>query len=141
MMATNDKLICTACGGTFFMQGHAEQFQPGGYGTAEFRSVSGAPKTVLVCIGCGTPVVPKESHYARGTVADLAESDFRKSVEAGRKHRKDNSIQNIVKIAASPAELQEVREIIETVRTAVNTIISKPKSKKLILSGEPNAVS
>lgn len=126
-MATNDRLVCTACGSTFFFQEHAEQFQPGGYGTAEFRSLSGAPKMVLICIGCATPVIPKESHYARGTVADLAESDFRKSVEGGRKFRKDNSIQNVAKIAASPNELQEVRELVETIRTAVNAI-SKPKA-------------
>src|SRR6266404_6505622 len=129
MINPQDKLICAACGGSFFNTVRAEQFQPGGYGSAEFRSLSNAPKTVLNCIGCGTPVLPKPSHYGRGTIADIAEQDFRKSIESGQKYRKDNSIQNVVNIAASVEELEQVRGQVEDIKKAIDAS-SKPKAPK-----------
>ncbi len=111
-----EKLTCSVCGGSFFTVARAEQFQSGGYGSAEFRSLSNAPKTVLNCIGCSTPVSPKPAHYGRGTTADIAEQDFRKSIDAGQKYRKDNSIQNVANVAASITELQEVRATVEDIK-------------------------
>lgn len=118
---------------------HAEQFLQGGYGTAEFRSISNAPKTVLICIGCGTPVTPKPSYYSRGTVASLAEEDFKKSIEAGQKFRKENSMQNVAQVAVSPAELNKVRELVEDVKKAV-TSLSKPKAPKAKSIPQPTGV-
>lgn len=129
MANAQEKLTCVTCGGSFFQMTHAEQFLQGGYGTAEFRSLSNAPKTVLVCIGCSTPVTPKPGYYSRGTVAAIAEDEFRKSIEAGQKFRKDTSMQNIANIAASPAEVQEVRELVEDVKKAVDAL-AKPKGPK-----------
>lgn len=123
-----DKLSCSICGGTFFIASHAEQFILGGYGTAEFRSISNSPKTVLICIGCGAPVTPKPAYYAKGTTADIAETDFRKSVEAGQKYRKDNSIQHVAEISASPSEVSELKTKINDIKKAVD-ILSKPKPK------------
>lgn len=128
-MAGQDKLVCTECGSTFFYTSRAEQFQTGGYGSAEFRSLSNAPKTILVCVGCGVPVTPKSTHYARGTISDVAEQEFRKSIEEGQKFRKANSAANFAQIAASPAELQKVRELVDDVKRAVEAA-AKPKGVK-----------
>lgn len=133
MANQQNKITCTVCGSTFFTTIRAEQFIAGGYGTAEFRSISNAPKTVLQCIGCGTPVNPKPGYYSKGTVAGVAEDDFRKSVEMGRKYRETNSIQNIVKIAVSPSELREVREFAEDIKRAVEAQAKPKASKKLSL--------
>lgn len=127
MANAHDKVVCGNCKGTFFTVSHAEQFVAGGYGSAEFRSLSNAPKTVLICIGCSTPITPKPAFYGKGTTADVAEQDFRKSVEVGQKYRKDNSVHNIATIAVSPKELQDVRELVEDIKRVVE---AKDKSIK-----------
>lgn len=113
------------CGSTFFYTARAEQFQAGGFGTAEFRSISNAPKTILVCL-CGKPVTPKPSHFARGTMAGVAEQEFAKSVEAALKFRNAHSLDHVAQIAASPAELQKVQDQVDEIRKAV---LALPKSK------------
>lgn len=128
-MSNVEKLMCVTCTSSFFYMQRAEQYLQGGYGTAEFRSTSNAPKTILVCIGCGTPVTPKSTHYGRGTAADLAEQDLRKSVEAGQKWRKANSIQNVANITASASEVQNLRELVDDIQKAVKAL-EKPKAPK-----------
>lgn len=130
------------CGSTFFEQRRVEQFQAGGYGTAEFRSISNAPKTVLICL-CGKPVAPKPGYYSKGTVAALQEVEFAKSVEESRKHREASSINNIANIAASPAELRELADKFEVLSAAVSALgrptstpqltkeDTKPKARKV----------
>lgn len=117
----NEKLFCSVCGGSFFHMLRAEQYSAGGYGSAEFRSMSAAPKSVLLCIGCSTPVTPKPSYYGKGTAADLAEQEFRQSIEVGQKHRKDNSIQNVAKIAASATELQDLKDLVSDIKKSIDT--------------------
>src|SRR4051812_38367496 len=114
----NDKQLTCSCGSTFFYTQRAEQYAAGGYGTAEFRSISSGPKTLLMCL-CGQPVMPKPSYYTKGTTAALSEDDFRKSVEVAQKRREANSIQNIANIAVSPSELQECKDQIDELRTAL----------------------
>lgn len=139
-MANQDKLSCMVCHSTFFYTEHAEQFQAGGYGSAQFRSLSNAPKTILVCIGCGAPVTPMPTYYGKNTTADVAEQDFRKSVEAGQKYRKAQSIQNIAQISVSPEELKEVRDIVNgivhTLDTPAKPKVSKSKAKAVPVSGD-----
>jgi hypothetical protein len=120
------KLTCTVCGSTFFTTARAEQFVAGGYGSAEFRSISNSPKTVLTCVGCSTPVTPAPAYYSRGTVAGVAEEEFRKSIEAGQKYREDK---NTIGKFVSPSELNEVRDLALDVKKAVEAQ-SKPKSPK-----------
>lgn len=114
------------CGSSFFEQRRVEQFQAGGYGTAEFRSISNAPKTVLVCL-CGKPVAPKPGYYAKGTLAAVQETDFAKSIELARKFREASSINNIANIAASPAELQELKDSFEAMKADI-IALSRPTS-------------
>jgi hypothetical protein len=76
-------LICDNCGGAYFYVVRAEQFQAGGYGESEFRSLTNAPKTVVVCL-CGRPVAPRPANYVAGAAAKTAEEVFRKSIEAAR---------------------------------------------------------
>lgn len=117
LMARDNQLTCS-CGSTFFYTQRAEQFAAGGYGTAEFRSISSGPKTILVCL-CGQPAMPKPSYYTKGTTASLAEDEFRKSIEVAQKRREANSIQNIANIAAAPSEVQECRDQISELRKAI----------------------
>lgn len=128
-MATQDKLVCNVCTSTFFWTARAEQFLAGGYGSAEFRSISPGPKTVLICVGCGTPATPKAAQYTRGTQAHLDEDQFRKSIDAGQKYRSSNSIQNVAKVAASVEEVEELRGLINDVKKAVEAG-AKPKAPK-----------
>lgn len=141
MANQQDKLTCITCGGTFFTTGRAEQFIAGGYGSAEFRSISNAPKTVLSCIGCGTPVTPKPAYFSKSTVAGVAEEEFRKSVEAGQKHREKNSVKNISNIVATNNDLDELRELVQDIRKAVDAQgkSKAPKPKQLV--GVPHVSS
>ncbi len=118
-LPVQDKLVCSECKGTFFWTAQAQQFITGGYGSAEFRSISNAPKTVLICIGCGTPATPKPAQYSRGTQAHLDEEAFRASVKAGQDWRVANSIKNVAKITASVEEVNELRALIGDVKKAV----------------------
>lgn len=126
-MAQMDKLICPTCGGSFFTTQRAEQFVAGGYGTAEFRSISNAPKTVLTCIGCSTPITPKPAFYGKGTIADIAEQDFRKSVELGQKHRKESDPKILLQQVASDEKVTEIKNLIDDVKKAVEAA-AKPKA-------------
>lgn len=129
MVPTQDKLVCSICAGTFFWTAQAQQFLAGGYGSFEYRSISNAPKTVLICIGCGTPAPSRPSQYSRGTQAHLDEEAFRKSIEVGQAYRRANSIQNVAQVAASPEELGELRNLINDVKKAVEAA-AKPKAPK-----------
>lgn len=122
-------LIQCKCGSTFFEKKHVEQFAAGGYGTAEARSVSNAPKTILVCL-CGRPMAPKPSYFARGTTAAKAEDDFTKSVELALKAVDELTMEHIAQIAVSPKELASVTEAVEEVRAGLLTLANKPKPKK-----------
>lgn len=134
---TQEKIRCKDCGSSFFSQEKADQYFGGGYGTAEYRAVSGSPKIVLVCIGCGTPITPQPSYHARGSLSSLAEADFNKSVEVGQKYRKDNSIQNVANVAASIQELRAIQvqvaglvQIVESLKTMIESL-PKPKAKNI----------
>jgi hypothetical protein len=129
MAPVQEILTCPTCQGTHFWTAQAQQFIAGGYGSAEFRSISNAPKTVQICIGCGTPATPKPQQYSRGTQAHLDEVAFRKSVELGQAFRKSNSIQNVAQIAASPSEVNELRMLINDVKKAVEAA-AKPKAPR-----------
>lgn len=124
-----DKLVCKECQSTFFWTARAEQFLAGGYGSAEFRSISNAPKTVLICIGCGTPATPKPAQYSRGTQAHLDEESFRKSVEVGQKYRQNNSMNRVATIAASVQEVEELRTLVNDIKKAVEAA-AKPKAPR-----------
>ena len=135
-MAQQPSILTCECGSTFFFTVRAEQFQAGGFGTAEFRSISNAPKTLLVCI-CGHPYTPKPGYHARGTVAAAAEEAFRKSVEAAQKHLKEHSLDNIAQIAANPAEVEKLgsrikslADELEAVRTSISKLTTPDKKKK-----------
>jgi len=127
-------LTCDQCKSTFFFTARAEEFLAGGYGTAEWRSVSNAPKTILVCVGCGKAVTPKQNYYAKGTQAAIAEEHFAESVKNGNKFREKNSIQHVAQIAASPDELAALKKEVEDLRQALNSMTAdktlKPKQKK-----------
>jgi hypothetical protein len=128
----SQQLVCS-CGSSFFYTVRAEQFQAGGYGTAEFRSTSGAPKTLLICL-CGKPVPPQPAHYSRGTSADLAETAFRASIKCADKLRSEVTMAHVAEIAASPAEVKELREGVEEIRKAMNAAAEpkapQPKERK-----------
>jgi hypothetical protein len=132
------QLTCIECSSTFFYVARAEQFQAGGYNTVEFRSLSNAPKTVLVCVGCGIAVAPKPSYAAKGTVAAEAEGDFIKSFEGGQKYRKARSLDNIVKITASMTELQEVKDQLEMLKA---DMIAAPMLNKKVEPTKPRSKS
>lgn len=112
------KLACAECGGTFFAKTMAEQFVSGGYGSAEFRSMSNSPKTVLHCIGCGTPVAPAPSYYSKGTVPFIAEQEFRQSIELGIKYKNEHKSIVAAPISDIPTkeELAEIRSSIEKLK-------------------------
>lgn len=122
-----EMLKCLDCGGLFFVKSIAQRYQKAGYGSAEFRSTDSMPKTVLQCIGCGALVPPKDQNFARNTVAQIQQDDFTKSVKAGETYRKSHSIQNVAHIAASPAEVEELRKLVEDIRKTVNAM-NTPKS-------------
>lgn len=125
-MARDTQLTCE-CGSTFFYTVRAEQWAAGGYGTAEFRSQSNAPKTLLVCL-CGKPVIPQRSHYSKGTSAGIVEEEFRRSTEVAQKAREAASPKHFAQIAASPKEVEEIKIGLEEVRRAFDSL-SKPKAK------------
>ena len=111
------KLQCE-CGSTFFYTTRAEQFSAGGYGTAEFRSMSQAPKTFLVCL-CGRPAFPQAGSYAHGTQAAQAEKDFQESSKSALDVVNSKSLTNIANIAASPSEVAELRKEMDSLRQAL----------------------
>lgn len=118
----NTQLTCD-CGSTFFMKFSAEQFLSGGYGSAEFRSTSGAPKTVLVCL-CGKPYPTKPTAgLSMKTVAGIAENDFQKSVQSAQKRRDEASLKHVAEISASPSEVKRLREEVTELRTALNSAL------------------
>lgn len=140
MAIARDSQLTCECGSTFFYTTRAEQFAAGGYGSAEFRSLSNAPKTVLVCL-CGKPVTPKPNFYGRQTTAGVAEDEFRKSVEFSQRYRKEHSLENIAQIAVSPEELQKVADQVDELRKVVERPVAvdldpKPKSKVKIKAAE-----
>lgn len=115
----NNQLICD-CGSSFFFKYGAEQFQAGGYGSAEFRSLSNAPKTVLICL-CGKPYPAKpQAGYSKATVAGLAEDSFQKSIDAARKRRDEVSMKHVAEISASPEEVKNLQGQIDQLRTVLN---------------------
>jgi hypothetical protein len=132
-----ETLSCLVCGGKFFVKSRAERYQKAGYGTAEFRSIDTAAKTILQCIGCLTPVTPQDTQYARGTVAQAQEGDFRQSILAGQAYRKNNSIQAVVESAASIQEVQELKSQLTALTKKLNDLT--PKTDKSAKSGKTNA--
>ena len=60
-------MTCPSCGSTHFIKALAEEFSNTGYGSAEFRALTGfQPLSVYVCL-CGTPMpvqgLTEECHY------------------------------------------------------------------------------
>ena len=129
------KLQCE-CGSTFFYTVRAEQFAAGGYGTAEFRSMSQAPKTFLVCL-CGRPTFPQPNSYAQGTQAALSERDFQESAKAASEVAKAKSITNIAQIAASPAEVEELRKQILELQQTLATLGKKEYTQEVKEATKP----
>lgn len=144
-MAQAPSILTCDCGSTFFFIVRAEQFQAGGYGSAEFRSISNSPKTTLICL-CGQPFTPKPAFVTRGTVAAAQEDAFRKSVESAQKYRKDHSMNHIAEITVSPAELQEVEtRVIELAKTLETLrplpLVKKIKASKVVNDGKSSQTS
>jgi hypothetical protein len=117
------KLQCV-CGSTFFVPVRAEQYATGGYGTAEFRSVSQAPKTFLVCL-CGRPAFPQPSTFAQGTSAGIAEKDFQESQKSAMTAIESQSLTNIANIAAAPSEVEDLRKQVEDLKATVEALTRK----------------
>ena len=130
---------CPNCGSTFFTSVRAEQFISGGYGSAEFRSISNAPKTAYQCVGCGTSIGQKQQFFSRGTTADVVEQEFRKSMEAGTKYRKELSVKQDMSNFVSTDELQKVIDMIEDIKKIISNqnklnmpqLKASPESKEL----------
>lgn len=131
-------IACDQCKSTYFYTVRAEEFQSGGYGTAEFRALSITPKTLHICIGCGKPVTPKPIYMAKGTQAALAEDRFVESMKNGQKFRESNSVQNFANIAASPDEVAELKRRIDDLQQALNTL-SAPKPVRKTREDKTNA--
>lgn len=141
MSQASPVLVCDECSSTFFYTVRSEQFQSGGYGSAEFRSISNAPKTLLICL-CGKPYTPKSSYFAKSTVAAAQEEAFRKSVEAAQKYLKEHSLEHVASIAASPAEIQaledRIREITKNLESIRSSILIQ-EDKKVKTRGDKHA--
>lgn len=117
------KLQCE-CGSTFFFTVRSEQFAAGGYGTAEFRSMSQAPKTFLVCL-CGRPTFPQPTSFAQGTVASIAEKEFQESAKCAKDAIASTGVSNIANLAASPAEVADLRKQIEDLKQTLAALGTK----------------
>lgn len=110
------------CGSTYFFKYSVEQFLAGGYGSAEFRSTSNAPKTVLVCL-CGKPFPSKPmAGLSQSTVAGQAERAFQASIQAAQKRRDEMSLQHVAEISASPSEVKQLKAEIDQLRSAFNQL-------------------
>ena len=137
-MANNQPAVemqkCQDCGGLFFVKSIAQRYQKAGYGSAEFRSTDSMPKNVLQCIGCGALVPPKDQNFARNTVAQMQQEDFTKSVKAGDEYRKNNSMKNVAKIAASVTEVEELRQELAALKKQLQQLV--PAKSKAAGSGD-----
>lgn len=117
----NTQLTCD-CGSTFFYKTGAEQYLAGGYGSAEFRSTSNAPKTVLICL-CGKPFPAKPTMgLSQSTVAGIAESAFQKSIASAQKRRDELSLKHMAEISASPSEVRQLQTQIDQLQAGFNAI-------------------
>ena len=118
-------MTCSHCGGTFFYKVNAEQYSDGGYGTAQFRSLSMATEAFYVCL-CGTVTDIKDT-AARG-LADR-HTQFISCVKKAIAIQKKDSPQFVAEQCASLEELQQVNDRLKWVEDAVASILELPRDK------------
>ena len=104
----NVPMACETCGSTFFIKSSAREYSNGGYGSAEFRELSGQARSVYVCL-CGAPM-PMKSLLPRAGHRPNSENDhFLTSLQKAVAYRKANQLQQVAKGCVSLAEHEELR--------------------------------
>jgi hypothetical protein len=108
-------MICPRCGGTWFYKVTVEQFSDGGYGSAQFRSLSMTPETAYICL-CGTIVENKE---AMGRGVDSRHGHFLSAIRTALEHQKRNSVQVVASTCASIEEVEQLRQRVNWLEEAI----------------------
>lgn len=116
-----DVATCENCGSTYFYSINAEQFSQQGYGSVEYNALGGNPRAAKVCL-CGTPLPTKAN--ARGTAQTRgAQEEFFRSLTAAREYIANNSIKTLAKVAATPQEVEAVKQLLITKVAELNDAI------------------
>ena len=105
-------MVCEACGSTHFVQASAEEFTNNGYGSAEFRPLTGnfQPPSVYVCL-CGTPMpVNGLSLAADVQYSNTPKGRFLASLQKAIAFRQAHQPQVLAQGCVSPAEHEELRD-------------------------------
>jgi len=113
----NTAMACPRCNGTWFYKVTVEQFSDGGYGSAQFRSLSMTPETAYVCL-CGAIVENKES-VGRGV--DSRHGYFLGAIRTALECQKRNSVQQVAASCASIEEVEELRDRVKWLEEAITS--------------------
>ncbi len=116
----NVPMACPACGSTFFIKLSAEQFSDGGYGTAQFRSLSNSPESAYVCL-CGRLVDIKES-VGRGQEGQHARFVSAVAVALSAQLKQDNKFKELSTQVASVDDLASLRADVEYLKQCVELL-------------------
>ena len=116
----NVPMACPSCGSTFFIKLSAEQFSDGGYGTAQFRSLSNSPESAYVCL-CGRLVETKES-VGRGMEGQHARfvSAVAVALAAQIKHASEFNV--LAKHTASVEDIEALKADIQWLKQSVELL-------------------
>ena len=113
----NTPMTCPRCGGTWFYKVSAEQFSNEGYGSAQYRSLTMTTETSYICL-CGCIVENKES-VGRG--AESRHGQFLNAIRTALDSQKRNSIQIVASTCASIDEVQQLRQRVEWLESAITS--------------------
>lgn len=121
---------CERCGSTHFYSVNVEQFSKG-FGSVEYQNISTNPKVVRICL-CGLPL-PVKSNVKGATAIRAMQEEFFTSLNGAREYISSNSAQAVVAQAASPKELEALKQDlliqIEELSKKMQTFIPKETPK------------
>lgn len=143
----NTPIECEECGSTFFISSHANQYSGGGYGSAEYREITGSPIPVRVCL-CGNPIIPTAQNFG-GSRALGPRQEFQLSANMAKNYRQKNQalLDQVAETTPSLQEHEELKAEFELIKAKLEELLSNQapaakdnvaKKKKATVAGEAN---
>jgi hypothetical protein len=133
---TSQSVICDRCGSSYFHTVYVEQFAGGGYGSMEFRSITGSPIPLRICV-CGTVKSPENTYVPGSRAIVSAREELVKSLQDAKRYQDQNAasllLDRVAKATASKNELTDLRnELNARIDRLESGTLSAPQSTPYI---------
>lgn len=131
--SSGDVATCEECGSTYFYTVNAEQFSQG-YSSVEYNALSANPRNTKICL-CGTPLPSKAG--VRGTAQTRGvQEEFFRSLNSAREYISSNKLSNLVKEAASPSEVENVKKLLLEKVADLQKVVEELSAKSKVVNNK-----